>query len=129
GDHSLLGTQIASRIREVFSVELPLRILFEQPAVWEVSEAIEGLLRGSGVATAPPLERISRDRAIPVSFGQQRLWFLDKLEPDSPFYNLHRAVRFSGELNLEALERAFNEVVQRHESLRTTFQNNGDEVV
>ncbi|HET9714224.1 MAG TPA: amino acid adenylation domain-containing protein, partial [Pyrinomonadaceae bacterium] len=129
GGHSLLGTQVVSRIKEVFSVELPLRILFERPTVREVSEAIEALLRGSEVATAPALERVSRDRAIPLSFGQQRLWFLDKLEPDSPFYNLHRAVRFSGELNVQALERAFNEVVQRHESLRTTFQNNGDEVV
>ncbi|HVQ39486.1 MAG TPA: condensation domain-containing protein, partial [Pyrinomonadaceae bacterium] len=129
GGHSLLGTQIVSRVREVFSVELPLRILFDHPALSEFSEAIEALLRGSELAVVPPLERASRAREIPLSFGQQRLWFLDQLEPESPFYNLHRAVRFNGELNVEALEQAFNEVVQRHESLRTTFQNNEGGVV
>ena len=70
---------------------------------------------------APISRRKSDDTSIPLSYAQQRLWFLDQLQPDSAFYNIPSAVRLSGSLNVSALERALNEIVRRHEALRTTF--------
>ena len=69
-----------------------------------------------------PLLPVSRDRDLPLSFAQQRLWFLDRLTPDNPFYNMFGAVRLTGALDLDALRGAFREIVHRHEALRTTFQ-------
>jgi glycosyltransferase involved in cell wall biosynthesis len=79
------------------------------------------LTRGQGSLTAPPIERIPRDRPLPLSFAQHRLWFLDQLEPSGHFYNLPFAVRLLGELDVAAIEHAFSELVKRHESLRTSF--------
>src|SRR6185312_2967067 len=81
GGHSLLATQVVSRVREMFGVEMPLRRLFEEPTVRGLSRSIEGQLRaGVGVA-AQPLTRVLRDGPLRLSFAQQRLWFIDKLEP------------------------------------------------
>lgn len=77
--------------------------------------------RGQRSLSAPPIERIPRDRTLPLSFSQQRLWFLDQLEPGTHFYNLPFAVRLRGQLNVAAIERALSELVRRHESLRTSF--------
>jgi hypothetical protein len=71
--------------------------------------------------TATSLVPIARDRTLPLSFAQQRLWFLDQLVPNNAFYNTPAAVRLTGSLNLAALEKTFNEIVRRHEALRTTF--------
>ena len=79
------------------------------------------LTRGQGPLTAPPVEPIPRDRALPLSFAQHRLWFLDQLEPGLHFYNLPFAVRMRGEFDVAAMEHAFSELVRRHESLRTSF--------
>jgi acyl carrier protein len=129
GGHSLLATQVMSRVREVFGVEVPLRSLFEQPTVAALAAKIEAALRGERGVVAPPLVRVSRERELPLSFAQQRLWFLDQLEPGSAFYNVPTAVRLQGELNVEALERTLTEIVRRHEVLRTVFQSvNGDAV-
>src|SRR5262249_55566147 len=70
-----------------------------------------------------------RDRSLPLSFGQRRLWFLDQLAPNNPFYNIPGAVRLEGRLDLEALERVINEIVRRHEVLRTRFEVEVDEPV
>jgi len=129
GGHSLLATQVMSRVREVFGVEVPLRSLFEQPTVAGLAGKIEAALRGERGVAAPPLERVSRERALPLSFAQQRLWFLDQLEPGSAFYNVPTAVRLQGQLNIEALERTLTEIVRRHEVLRTTFQSINGEAV
>ncbi|HEY0077693.1 MAG TPA: amino acid adenylation domain-containing protein, partial [Pyrinomonadaceae bacterium] len=121
GGHSLLATRLVSRIRESFGVELPLRSLFESPTVGELAVEVEASLRSSLGEQSPPIRRVSREGKLPLSFAQQRLWFLHKLEPASPFYNMPVAVRLSGRLDMGALERTLNEIVRRHESLRTSL--------
>ncbi len=130
GGHSLLATQLISRIRQLFQLEVPLRLLFERPSVALLAEGIETLLHASNsVSTAPPIERVSRSGPLPLSFAQQRLWFIDQLEAGSPFYNSPAAVRLTGALDLTALGRTFTEVVRRHEVLRTHFAVAGGEPV
>jgi amino acid adenylation domain-containing protein len=121
GGHSLLATQLMSRVREAFSVEVALRKLFEGPTVAELAEHIEELLRSGKAIPAPSVVRAPKDGRLPLSFAQQRLWFIDQLEPANPFYNIPVAVRLSGHLNVEALGRTLTEVVRRHEVLRTHF--------
>ncbi len=121
GGHSLLATQVVSRIREAFDVEIPLRNIFEFPTVAELTHQIDVAVLSDTGLVAPPIVPVSRDQEMPLSFAQQRLWFLDQLEPGSPFYNIPDAVRFQGALNIDALEASINEIVKRHESLRTNF--------
>jgi amino acid adenylation domain-containing protein len=125
GGHSLLATQAVSRVRETFGVELPLRSMFESPTVEGLAREVVARVRGGRADVAPPIRRGERVGPLPLSFAQQRLWFLDQLEPDSPFYNLTSAVRLKGPLDVSALERAFRELASRHESLRTTFKDVG----
>ncbi|RKH98198.1 non-ribosomal peptide synthetase, partial [Corallococcus sp. AB038B] len=117
GGHSLLATQVVSRVRAETGAELPLRALFEAPTV----EALARRLEKAGRAKAPAIVPVSRDAALPLSFAQQRLWFIDQLEPGTALYNVPIAVRLEGDLNVEVLDRALREVVRRHEALRTTF--------
>ncbi|HKY28110.1 MAG TPA: condensation domain-containing protein, partial [Pyrinomonadaceae bacterium] len=129
--HSLLATQVLSRIRDGFKVQLPLRCLFESPTIAALAERIE-LVRGetgADGADAATIDRIARDRPMPLSFAQQRLWFLSQLDPESPSYNIRYAIRISGPLNVPALERALSTIVDRHESLRTVFRTVDEEPV
>ncbi|MEA2603268.1 MAG: hypothetical protein QOF89_4260 [Acidobacteriota bacterium] len=121
GGHSLLAIQAISRMREAFGVEVPLRTLFEEPTVAGLAAAIETARREEAGLVAPPLVPAPRDLPLVCSFSQQRLWFLDKLLPGDPAYNVPVAVRFQGAMDLGALGRVFGELVRRHESLRTTF--------
>ncbi len=124
GGHSLLATQVMSRVREAFGIEIALRSLFEQPTVRELAETIEDGLKPEVGIPPPRIERAQRDGDVmPLSFAQQRLWFIDQLEPGNPVYNTPRAVRLRGTLNIAALERALTTLVQRHEALRTTFRD------
>ena len=134
GGHSLLATQIISRIRTAFGVELPILKLFEEPTVVGVAQHISELLMqgGDGVEEQgqhKDILPVARDQALPLSFAQQRLWFLDQLQPGSLAYNKHFALRLSGELNCDALEASLSEIVRRHESLRTTFSMEGEQPV
>ena len=121
GGHSLQGTRLIARIREAFSVDIPLRSLFELPTVASLSGCVATLLKGDKLSSDPPLVRVPREGNLPLSFAQQRLWFLHQLDPLSFAYNIARAVRLSGSLDLNALEKTLSEIIRRHESLRTRF--------
>ncbi|MFL6332079.1 MAG: amino acid adenylation domain-containing protein [Pyrinomonadaceae bacterium] len=121
GGHSLLATQVASRIQAVFGVEVALRTLFERPTLAAFAREVEGARRAGLGLEAPPMVPVGRDRELPLSFAQQRLWFLYNLEPNSRAYNMRGGIRLEGELNVGALERSFGEIVRRHEALRTSF--------
>ncbi|AFZ12486.1 amino acid adenylation domain protein [Crinalium epipsammum PCC 9333] len=122
GGHSLLATQVMSRVREVFKVELPLRSLFDSPRVAGLADNIEQLRRQEQGLQVPQIEVISRHQNLPLSYAQKRLWFLDQLIPNNPFYNIPQALRVTGNLNVAALEQTLSEIVRRHEALRTTLQ-------
>jgi acyl carrier protein len=122
GGHSLATTQVASRLSKVFQVHLPLRSIFEAPTVAELARRIEDeLALGQNRYDAAPIPIAPRDEPAPLSFAQQRLWFLDQFEPNSPLYNISAAVRLTGQLNVAALEESLSEIVRRHEVLRSRF--------
>jgi len=133
GGHSLLATQLVLRIRDAFGLDLPVRAVFGAPTIRAQAEMIEGLLSGSAAPAglAPgkdagpirPLPRPAYPLRVPLSFAQERLWFLDRLTPGSVAYNMPLALRLRGALDPAALERAFAELVLRHETLRTTFSD------
>ena len=119
GGHSLLATQVSSRLRKTFGVEIMVRHLFEQPTVAELSHLLDTTRHGE--LSLPPMTVAARSEKLPLSFAQQRLWFLDQMAGPSPTYNLPVALHLQGLLNITALETALNEIIQRHEALRTTF--------
>ncbi len=121
GGHSLLATQAISRVREALQVELPLRSFFDSPVVADLAKSIEASRRSDENLQAPPLQPISRDGELPLSYAQHQLWFVEQLQPGSSSYSVPQAIRMSGTLDPEALRRALNAIVDRHESLRTTF--------
>jgi amino acid adenylation domain-containing protein len=121
GGHSLLATQVISRIRDLFQVELPLRRLFETPTIAALVDSIEKLHRMTERHGRPAIRAVSRKNPLPLSFAQQRLWFLNRLDPESAAYNQPTVLRLSGPLNVEALQKTLDAIVARHEVLRTTF--------
>ena len=121
GGHSLLATQLISRVREVFQVEVELRSIFEDATLEGSARRVEEALRG-GKKAAPAIERAERNGELPLSYAQERLWFLHQLDPGSTAYNIAGGVRLKGELNEKALEESIREIVKRHEVLRTRFE-------
>jgi acyl carrier protein len=119
--HSLLATQVISRVREVFGLDIPLRSLFESPTIAGLADIIEAARKAELGLEAPPIERISREGELPLSFAQQRLWFLHLMEPNNAAYNVPAAIRLTGTLDVGALTKTLSEIVRRHEVLRTTF--------
>jgi amino acid adenylation domain-containing protein len=122
GGHSLLAAQLVSRVREEFGVELPLRAVFEASTLAAMAQRIDTMAAegAGGAAAAIPLA--DRAQPIPLSFAQERLWFLEQLDPGSPVYNVPVGLELEGPLDAEALGRALAEVVRRHEVLRTAFE-------
>jgi amino acid adenylation domain-containing protein/non-ribosomal peptide synthase protein (TIGR01720 family) len=121
GGHSLLATQVISRLRETFKLEIPLRSMFENATVAGLADRIKLVKQKSGQTGLPPIERISRDDNLELSFAQRRLWFIDQITPGNPAYNIPAAVRLEGRLDRDALKRTLDELIKRHEVLRTTF--------
>jgi amino acid adenylation domain-containing protein len=121
GGHSIMATQMVSRIRDVFQVEVVLRTLFESPTIAGLAAQIEAARQSALGRAVLPLQPIARDQALPLSFAQQRLWFLDQLQPGSIAYNIPAAVRLTGPLDVDRLAACFTEILRRHEVLRTTF--------
>ncbi len=121
GGHSLVATRLMARIREALHVDLPLRSLFEAQTVAALAEIVEAARREGRAVEAPPLVRVPRTGRQPASYAQQRLWFLHQLDPASAAYNMPAAVRLTGPLDVEVLERSLGRVVERHEVLRTVF--------
>jgi amino acid adenylation domain-containing protein len=128
GAHSLLATRVVARIAEAFGVTLTVRAVFDAPTVEQLAQRVDAG-RETGRAALPPVVRVPRDGAMPLSFGQERLWFLDRVEPGKAAYNVAAVARLSGELDFGALERALGEIVRRHEALRTTFPERGGAAV
>ncbi|MFL6291918.1 MAG: amino acid adenylation domain-containing protein [Thermoanaerobaculia bacterium] len=120
GGQSLLATRMISRVRTVLGVDLPLRAVFEEPTLAGFAALAERAREG-GAPPSLPLVRVPRTGPLPTSFAQQRLWFLDQLEPGSSAYNLSGGVRLAGALDVTALAGALSGIVRRHESLRTVF--------
>ncbi|MFL6289707.1 MAG: amino acid adenylation domain-containing protein [Thermoanaerobaculia bacterium] len=125
GGHSLIATRLLSRVRDAAGVEVPLSALFEAPTVAGLARAVEEAMRGGRIEAATPIRRRARSPGdtgpAPLSFAQERLWFLDQLIPGASAYNIARAFRLAGPLAVPALAAAMAAAVRRHEALRTTF--------
>ncbi len=121
GGHSLLATQLMSRVLHIFQVELPVRALFECPTLIELANRIDGAQEQYGGPHSRTIVPILRQAEPVVSFAQERLWFLDKLEPGNPFYNVSGAFHVTGRLRHDVLVQSLTETVRRHEVLRTNF--------
>ena len=121
GGHSLRATQLVTRLRQLLQVELAVRDLFQWPTIALLAERVEEVRRRAAGLEAPPVVPVARDRPLPLSFAQQRLWFLYRMQPQSSYYNIPVVLEFRGELDVGVLRGTLGVVVRRHESLRTTF--------
>ncbi|MDF6001454.1 amino acid adenylation domain-containing protein [Pseudomonas aeruginosa] len=120
GGHSLLATRLVSRIRQDLGIEVSLKSLFEQPVLQGFVESL-----GEKPAEVPPITPVTREQPLPLSYAQERQWFLWQLEPESAAYHIPAALRLRGGLDVVALQRSFERLAQRHESLRTRFRQEG----
>jgi hypothetical protein len=120
GGHSLLATQVMSRVRQLFQVDLPLRILFEQPTVAGLAQSVERA-RAPGPEAPPPLQPVPRTGPLTLSFAQLRLWLFEQMHRGSSVYTQSDAVRIRGKLDTVALEQSLAEIIRRHDVLRTRF--------
>jgi len=121
GGHSLLATRVISRVRKCFQLEIPLSGVFDFPTVAQLAARIKKEMFEAQGDLLPPIKPVPRGQGVPISFAQQRLWFLDQMHPGNAAYNTSFAVRLRGQLNFSALERSLGKIIERHETLRTTF--------
>ncbi|AFJ55476.1 non-ribosomal peptide synthetase PvdD [Pseudomonas fluorescens A506] len=127
GGHSLLAMQVVSRIRQTLSLEVPLKAVFEHPRLEAFVAAMQA--QESPSPTAPALLSAGRVQPLPLSYAQERQWFLWQLEPHSAAYHIPSALRLKGQLDLAALQRSFDSLLARHESLRTHIRQDHDGAV
>jgi amino acid adenylation domain-containing protein len=123
GGHSLLATQVVSRIFQVIGVTIPLKTLFEASSIDALAIQVQKYQTSQESIGLMPLQLADRKGRLPLSFAQQRLWFINQLEPNSTAYNMPAAVKLQGQLDLLAMEKTLKEIVRRHEALRTNFIN------
>ncbi len=121
GGHSLLAVRLISQLREAFGVQLPLRAIFTAPTAAELAALLEHNI--AAPIAAPVLSQVDRSIPLPLSSGQERLWFFDQLDPESPLYHVPIAVRVQRPFHKEMLVESLRFITLRHESLRTTFAN------
>ena len=122
GGHSLLATQLISRIRDALGVDLPLKILFEHPVLSELARAVDQLKTQQTKKHEQAIKPIDRSSKLPLSFAQQRLWFLYQMDPNDASYNIPAAFRVKGPLKIGLLQQVFDEIARRHETLRMVFK-------
>jgi acyl-CoA synthetase (AMP-forming)/AMP-acid ligase II len=120
GGNSLLASKLISHLRDTFQINLMFRPLFEHTTIASLSEYIDRI-ESAGHTEIPPIKQVERGQELPLSFAQERLWFIEQLEPGNDAYNMPGALLIRGRLNVEALQLTLNEIVKRHESLRTIF--------
>ncbi len=121
GGNSLLALRLASRVRQVFNVDLPLMTLFTAPTVAALAEQIVALQAGEHRLDVPPILPVPHDGPVRASLAQEPFWFVQQMSPSATILNMHGALPMTGELDLDALRGTINEIIRRHESLRTTF--------
>jgi len=121
GGHSLLAAKVRSRVREMFQVELPMRRLFDLPTISLLSAHLDGMRSGESATAIPALLALRQTGAQPLSFAQQRLWFLSQHDAIGAAFNMCGAVRLRGTLDVEALRVALREILKRQEVLRARF--------
>jgi len=126
GGHSLTSIQMLARVEKVFHREIELPAIFEFPVLKDFSAYVDQLTGPAQLATLRPIVPTSRDGNLPLSFAQQRLWFLSRYETEASLYNIPIALRLRGKLNIEAAQAGLQEIVNRHEVLRTSFPEVGD---
>ncbi|WP_224248813.1 non-ribosomal peptide synthetase [Hyalangium gracile] len=120
GGHSLMAMRLLSRVREATGVELGLKTIFEAGSIAALAERIDAA-KASASAARRPLAPVPRHGPMPLSFSQQRLWFIAQLDPESAAYHIPGALHLTGEVDVRTLERCFNTLIERHEVLRTAF--------
>lgn len=129
GGHSLLAHQIISRTRAAFQVDIPLRTLFEATTIETLAAVVDRLIREKAGATIPPIRLVDRSHGLPLSYPQQRLWFVEQMRDESNPYNIYPFFQLNGPLSVAALQQSISEIIRRHESLRTIFRFEGTEPV
>ncbi|MBD2244331.1 non-ribosomal peptide synthetase [Nostoc sp. FACHB-888] len=126
GGHSLLATQVMSRVRQAFQIEMPLQLLFENPTIASLAQTLAQTQTQENDSQNQTIPLIANRESIPLSFAQQRVWFLEQLEPNSPAYIISNALRLTGEFSASILQQALNAIVIHHEALRTNFITSPD---
>ncbi len=128
GGHSLLATQVVARIRNTFQIDIPVRVIFDHPTIFELAGFVSEKISQEDILTTEIMAS-EQERNIPLSYAQQRLWFLHLLDKNSAAYNMPGSLRLSGALDIEALEKTLLEIVSRHSILRSRFYEANGQVL